>query len=36
LTVPKDIEVYYYNNHEGGGPDHKVKLLQYARRHLEA
>jgi cephalosporin-C deacetylase len=36
LTAPKDIEVYYYNNHEGGGPDHKVKLLQYARRHLEA
>lgn len=35
LSAPKVMEVYYYNNHEGGGPDHKLKLMHYARQHLE-
>lgn len=28
----KDIKVYYFNDHEGGGPDHLVEKIHYLRR----
>jgi len=32
VSGPKDIKVYYYNDHEGGGPDHLVEKIHYLRR----
>ncbi|MCY4537812.1 MAG: acetylxylan esterase [Chloroflexi bacterium] len=28
----KDIKVYYFNDHEGGGPDHLMEKITYLRR----
>lgn len=28
----KDIMVYYFNDHEGGGPDHQVEKIRYLQR----
>ena len=28
----KDITVYYFNDHEGGGPDHLVEKIRYLQR----
>lgn len=29
VTTEKDIKLYYYNNHEGGGTDHLVEKIRY-------
>lgn len=34
ITAPKDIEVYTYNNHEGGGPFQHHRRMLYATEHL--
>lgn len=32
VAGPKDIKVYYFNDHEGGGPDHLMEKITYLRR----
>lgn len=32
VSAPKDIKVYYYNDHEGGGSDHLMEKIAYLRR----
>ncbi len=32
VNSPKDIKVYYFNDHEGGGPDHLMQKIQFLRR----
>ncbi|MCY4070477.1 MAG: alpha/beta fold hydrolase [Chloroflexi bacterium] len=32
VSGPKEIKVYYYNDHEGGGPDHLMEKIHYLRR----
>jgi cephalosporin-C deacetylase len=34
IRAPKDLRLYDYNEHEGGGPFHTVERLRYARQHL--
>lgn len=31
VTTQKDIKMYYYNNHEGGGADHLIEKIRYLR-----
>jgi len=31
VTTQKDIKVYYFNNHEGGGADHQVEKIRFLR-----
>jgi len=31
VTTQKDIKVYHFNNHEGGGADHLVEKIRYLR-----
>lgn len=31
VTTTKDIKVYYFNNHEGGGADHLLEKIRYLR-----
>ncbi|MDE2856931.1 MAG: acetylxylan esterase [Chloroflexota bacterium] len=32
VSGPKDIKVYYYNDHEGGGSDHLMEKITFLRR----
>lgn len=34
ITAPKDIRLYTYNEHEGGGPFQAVEHLRFAVKHL--
>lgn len=34
IKSPKDIRIYDYNNHEGGGSFHVTEKLQFAVKHL--
>ena len=34
LKAKKEIRVYDFNNHEGGGPFHAVERLQFAKKYL--
>ena len=34
IKAPKDIRVYHYNNHEGGGVFHSIERLRFATRWL--
>lgn len=31
VTTQKDIKVYYFNNHEGGGADHLIEKIRFLR-----
>lgn len=33
VTAPKDIRVYRFNNHEGGGSHHQLEKLRYLNQH---
>ncbi len=34
VKAPKEIRIYDFNNHEGGGPYHVVERLKFAQKHL--
>lgn len=33
ITSPKEIEVYRFNGHEGGGPHHRVRQVAFVNSH---
>jgi cephalosporin-C deacetylase len=34
IKSPKEIRVYDFNNHEGGGVFHTVERMRFAQAHL--
>jgi cephalosporin-C deacetylase len=34
IQAPKEIRVYHYNNHEGGGPYHTLEKMKFAAKYL--
>ena len=35
VSTEKDIKVYYFNNHEGGGSDHLLEKIRYLRQRWQ-